>query len=41
MMDRRGSMSEGTKKGGGKIENRFRNEGWYFRRVERNAITAG
>lgn len=36
-----GSMSEGTKKGGGKIENRFRNEGWYFRRVERNAITAG
>lgn len=41
MMDRRGSMSEGTKKGGGKIENRFKNEGWYFRRVERNAITAG
>lgn len=34
-------MSEGTKKRGGKIENRFRNEGWYFRRVERNAITAG
>lgn len=40
-MDRHGSMSEGTKKRGGKIENRFRNEGWYFRRVERNAITAG